>query len=78
VELQKLTFNCIGQLWCGETTNQSIKIIAMAWHYSPGPLETSLEYFYNQRQGENQEIVAMHPDDPDWLTAYWVLKTALV
>lgn len=49
----------------------------MAWHSSPGPLETSLEYFYNQRQGENREIIAMHPDEPDWLTACWVLKTAL-
>jgi hypothetical protein len=41
------------------------------------PLETSLEYFYNQRQGENRDIMAMHPDDPDWLTTCWVLKTAL-
>jgi hypothetical protein len=40
-------------------------------------LDTSLEYFYNQRQGENREILAMHPDDPDWLTACWVLKAAL-
>ena len=77
VELQNLTFNRIGRLWCGETADQSVEIIAMAWHYSPGPLETSLEYFYNQRQEENREIVAMHPNDPDWLTACWVLKMAL-
>ncbi|UKZ69023.1 uncharacterized protein TrAtP1_010039 [Trichoderma atroviride] len=49
----------------------------MAWHSSPGPLETSLEFFYNQTQSENREILSMHPDDPDWLTACWVLKTAL-
>lgn len=49
----------------------------MAWHSSPGPLETSLEYFYNQRQSENREIIAAHSDDPDWITACWVLKTAL-
>ena len=49
----------------------------MAWHHSPGPLETSLEYFYNQRQGENREIVALHPNNADSLTACWVLKTAL-
>lgn len=77
VELQNLSFNRIGRLWCGDTADQSVEIIAMAWHYSPGPLETSLEYFYNQRQGENREIMAMHPNDPDWLTACWVLKTAL-
>ncbi|WEW56778.1 hypothetical protein PRK78_002231 [Emydomyces testavorans] len=77
VELQNLTFSRIGRLWCGETADQPVEIIAMGWHCSPGPLETSLEYFYNQRQGENREIVAMHPTDPDWRTACWVLKTAL-
>ncbi|KAH9879335.1 hypothetical protein J1614_002774 [Plenodomus biglobosus] len=50
----------------------------MEWHHSPGPLETSLEYFYNQRQGENREIIGLHPNDTDWITACWVLKTALV
>ncbi|KAM5353573.1 hypothetical protein ACJ41O_000223 [Fusarium nematophilum] len=77
VQLQNLTFSRIGRLWCGEDADQPAKIMAMDWHASPGPLETSLEYFYNQRQGENREIMAMHPDDPDWLTACWVLKTAL-
>ncbi|KAI9657412.1 MAG: hypothetical protein M1821_003094 [Bathelium mastoideum] len=77
VQLQNLTFDRIGRLWCGETADKLVEIIAMAWHESPGPLETSLEYFYNQRQGENREIVASHPNDPDWLTACWVLKTAL-
>ncbi|KAI0891416.1 hypothetical protein F4806DRAFT_307397 [Annulohypoxylon nitens] len=77
MELRNLTFIRIGRLWCGETADQPVEIIAMAWHYSPGPLETSLEYFYNQRQGENRETIAMHPNDPDWLTSCWVLKTAL-
>jgi hypothetical protein len=76
-ELQNLTFSRIGRLWCGENADQPVEIMAMAWHSSPGPLETSLEYFYNQRQGENREIIATHPDDPDWLTACWVLKMAL-
>ncbi|KAF5009190.1 hypothetical protein FDECE_4555 [Fusarium decemcellulare] len=76
-ELQNLTFSRIGRLWCGEDADQPPKIIPMDWHSSPGPLDTSLEYFYNQRQGENREIMAMHPDDPDWLTACWVLKNTL-
>ena len=76
-ELKNLTFSRIGRLWCGENADQPAKIIPMAWHSSPGPLETSLEYFYNQRQSENRETMTMHPDDPDWLTACWVLKTAL-
>ncbi|KAI5463871.1 kinase-like domain-containing protein [Mariannaea sp. PMI_226] len=76
-ELQNLTFSRIGRLWCGETADQPAEVIFMAWHVSPGPLETSFEYFYNQRQGENRGIIAMHLDDPDWRTACWVLKTAL-
>ena len=76
-ELQNLSFTRIGRLWCGDKADQPVEIMSMAWHSSPGPLDTSLEYFYNQRQGENREILAMHPDDPDWLTACWVLKAAL-
>lgn len=76
-ELQTLTFSRIGRLWCGEPTNDPVEIIAMSWHASPGPLDTSLEYFYNERQSENREIMAMYPNDPDRLTACWVLKQAL-
>lgn len=76
-DLQNLTFSRIGRLWCGEDADQPVEIIPMAWHSSPGPLETSLEYFYNQRQGENRGNMALHPNDPDWLTACWVLKSAL-
>ncbi|KXX74319.1 Altered inheritance of mitochondria protein 9, mitochondrial [Madurella mycetomatis] len=76
-ELQNLTFSRIGRLWCGENADQPVEITAMAWHSSPGPLETSLEYFYNQRQSDNRQMIAMHPDDPDWRTACWVLKMAL-
>ncbi len=78
VELQRLNFSRIGRVWCGDNAGtQPPKIISMAWHASPGPLQTSLEYFYSQRQSENQEAMALHPSDPDWLTACWVLKTAL-
>ncbi|KAK4201544.1 kinase-like domain-containing protein [Triangularia verruculosa] len=76
-KLQNLTFSRIGRLWCGEAGDQPVGIIPMGWHHSPGPLETSLEYFYNQRRGENREIIAFRPNDADWLTACWVLKTAL-
>ncbi|KAI0513323.1 hypothetical protein F5B22DRAFT_248514 [Xylaria bambusicola] len=47
-ELQNMTFSRIGRIWCGDDANQPIEIIPMAWHASPGPLDTSLEYFYNQ------------------------------
>ncbi|PNP61278.1 hypothetical protein FNYG_13964 [Fusarium nygamai] len=76
-ELQNLTFSRIGRLWCGDGADQPVKVIAMDWHASPGPLETSFEYFYNQRQAENRESMDLHPEDPDWLTACWVLKSGL-
>jgi hypothetical protein len=76
-ELQTLTFSRIGRLYCGETADQRVELIPMKWHCSPGPLRTSLEYFYNQRQRQNKIIMALHPGDADWLTACWVLKIAL-
>jgi hypothetical protein len=76
-ELQKLTFDRIGRLWCGENVDEPLEIVAMGWHCTPGPLDTSLEYLYNQQQEQNREIMTLHPGDPDWLTACWVLKTAI-
>ncbi|KAF4337313.1 GDSL lipase acylhydrolase family [Fusarium beomiforme] len=76
-ELQNLTVSRIGRHWRGENANQPAEIMAMEWHSTPGPLETSVEYFYSQRQEENRATMASHQDDPDWLTACWVLKTGL-
>ncbi|EPE04024.1 hypothetical protein F503_04872 [Ophiostoma piceae UAMH 11346] len=76
-DLSRLTYSRIGRLWCGPQADQSPEIIGMAWHAKPGPLATSLEYFYNHRQDQNREVVAAHPDDPDWRTACWVLKSSL-
>ncbi|KAF1913666.1 hypothetical protein BDU57DRAFT_520620, partial [Ampelomyces quisqualis] len=76
-ELQFLTFSRIGRLWRGEAVDQPVEIIPMEWHHSPGPLDTSLQYLYNQRQGDNREIFALHSNNADSLTACWVLKTAL-
>jgi len=76
-----MTFSRIGRARCGEDAkadrDQPAEIIPMAWYSSPGPLGTSFEYFYNQEQAESRETMGVHPDDPDWLTACWVLKTAL-
>ena len=76
-ELNNLTFDRIGRLWCGDSADQTVEIIGMTWHESIVPLETSLEYFYNERQGQNRQVIATYPNDPDRLTACWVLKTAL-
>ncbi|ATY64775.1 GDSL Lipase Acylhydrolase family [Cordyceps militaris] len=77
-ELQNLTFSRIGRIWCGDNADGPAEVISMAWHAAPGPLETSLEYFYYQRQEENRQVMALHSSaDPEWLTACWVLKSAL-
>ncbi|KAI8632844.1 hypothetical protein F5Y19DRAFT_462629 [Xylariaceae sp. FL1651] len=60
-----------------KVAKQLANIIPKAWHASPGPLGMSLEYFYDQRQEVNRQTIAMYPNDPDWLTACWVMKTAL-
>ncbi|EEU40099.1 uncharacterized protein NECHADRAFT_76042 [Fusarium vanettenii 77-13-4] len=77
-ELQNLTFSRIGRLWCGDNADEPVKVVKMAWHALPGPLETSLEYFYHHIQEQNQHVMyRMHPGDPDWSTACWVLKMSL-
>ncbi|KAK1768680.1 hypothetical protein QBC33DRAFT_610062 [Phialemonium atrogriseum] len=42
-----------------------------------GPWKLRLNISTTRDRGKNREIIAMHPDDPGWLTACWVLKTAL-
>lgn len=76
-QLQGLTFPHIGRLWCGESNDEPVSIIPMAWHHSAGPLDTSLQYFYNQQQGTNREISKRWPDDQDRRTAGWVLMNAV-
>lgn len=77
-ELQNLTFSRIGRIVCGEDAEGPAEIVHMAWHSSPVPLETSLEYFYYQRQEANRKIMKLRSDaDSEWLTACWVLKSAL-
>lgn len=48
----------------------------MMWHETPGPLDTSLEYFYSEIQGKNREMMTLCKDNTDYLTAGWILKTA--
>ncbi|OAA73748.1 GDSL Lipase/Acylhydrolase family protein [Cordyceps fumosorosea ARSEF 2679] len=40
-ELQNLTFTRIGRIMCGDKADGPVEVIPMAWHCSPGPLETS-------------------------------------
>lgn len=76
-ELQKLTFGRIGRIWMRDDAELDI-IPPVTPNGSTRPLDTSLEFFYAKRETENREIVqSAHPNDPDWLTACWVLRIAL-
>jgi aminoglycoside phosphotransferase (APT) family kinase protein len=73
-QLHHLTFDRLGRLWRGEEGDSPLKVIPV--DSGPGP-QTSLEWFYAHRQDENKSALQDHPDDPEWKTACWVLKTAL-
>ncbi|WEW60421.1 hypothetical protein PRK78_005907 [Emydomyces testavorans] len=72
-ELQNLSFDRIGHFSCDNNSRNRPELIPDDSSQS----STSLEYFYTQRQEENREALSMHPNDPEWLTACWVLKTAI-
>lgn len=74
-QLQGLAFDRLGRLWCGENCDEPPEIIPInPDHASP---QTSLEWFYTQRQEENRRALEGRGQDPEWKTACWVLKTAI-
>lgn len=73
-QLHHLTFDRLGRLWRGEEGDGPLEVIPIG--SGPEP-QTSLEWFYAHRQDENRSALQGHPDDPEWRTACWVLKTAL-
>lgn len=79
-ELHGLTFDRLGRLWCGENGDGAPEIIPLSLDNEPEPDAvhwTSLEWFYKHRQENNRQVLKLHPHDPEWRTACWVLKTAV-
>ena len=85
-ELSNVRFDRIGWLWCGTSGNDDPEIIPFeAIDGAPrgiftrqvGPLDSSLEYFYQLREGMNRALNVLHPDDEGWAMAGWVLKHAI-
>jgi hypothetical protein len=77
-QLHGLTFDRLGRLWCGENGDSPLEMVPPGLdHGSPASStpETSLEWFYTQRQQENWLALKAQPDDPKWRAACWVLKT---
>ncbi|KAJ3492586.1 hypothetical protein NLG97_g5293 [Lecanicillium saksenae] len=76
-QLENLSFNKLGRLWCGKECDEAPSIIPYVdWHISSRPA-TSLVWFYNDRQRQNRAAIAAHTEDPEWRAAYWILKTAI-
>lgn len=85
-ELSNVRFDRIGRLWCGTSGNDEPEIIPFEtvdggprgiFTRQVGPLDSSLEYFYQLREGMNRALNVLHPDDQEWAMAGWVLKHAL-
>jgi hypothetical protein len=79
-QLNGLTFDRLGQLWSGEKGDSPVEIILFDSDSASSPSsapQTSLEWFYAQRQADNRRALDGHPHDPEWITACWVLKTAV-
>ncbi|KAG6017128.1 hypothetical protein E4U54_008242 [Claviceps lovelessii] len=81
-QLENLTFDRLGRIWCGENCDEPPRIIP--WESkdtssSTPRTQTSLEWFYESRQENNRCALEGHghTDDPEWRTACWILKTAV-
>ncbi|KAI5859873.1 kinase-like domain-containing protein [Durotheca rogersii] len=79
-QLENLTFDKLGRIWCGENCDEAPRIIASDQDVEPTvivPKKTSLEWFYELRQDQNRAALEGHAHDPEWRTSCWILKTAI-
>ncbi|OAA55463.1 Aminoglycoside phosphotransferase [Cordyceps fumosorosea ARSEF 2679] len=79
-QLENLTFDHLGRLWCGENCDEPPRIIPCEQGNEATTTprtQTSLEWFFELRQDENRRALETHADDPEWRTACWILKTAI-
>ncbi|KAK4244701.1 hypothetical protein C7999DRAFT_43667 [Corynascus novoguineensis] len=78
-QLHGLAFDHLGQLWCGNDGQGSLEIDRIdfggAKSLASAP-RTSLEWFCIQRREVNRQALKDHIQDPEWLTACWVLRLA--
>ncbi|KAG6071820.1 hypothetical protein E4U15_007310 [Claviceps sp. LM218 group G6] len=80
-QLENLTFDRLGRIWCGENCDEPPRIIPWGSDdddSSATPhVQTSLEWFYEDRQEQNRSALEGHADDPEWRAACWILKEAV-
>lgn len=75
-QLQNLTFDRLGRIWCGKGCDEPPKVIPHEEAAQAASPSTSLEWFYKELQEQNRKALETHAQDPDWRTACWVLKSA--
>ncbi|KAJ4388160.1 hypothetical protein N0V93_008767 [Gnomoniopsis smithogilvyi] len=76
-DLENLTFDKLGKVWCGQDGQQRPEIIATAAREDETDALTSLDWFLNNRREINKQALEQHPNDPEWRAACIVLNTAL-
>ncbi|KAK3293768.1 kinase-like domain-containing protein [Chaetomium fimeti] len=79
-QLHGLAFDRLGRLWSGNEGEGELEIVPIGFDNATSPdagPRTSLEWFYTHRQQANRQALESHPEDPEWLAACWVLKTAV-
>ncbi|KAG5950826.1 hypothetical protein E4U57_007347 [Claviceps arundinis] len=80
-QLENLTFDRLGRIWCGENCDEPPRIIP--WGSDDDEslatlhVQTSLEWFYEDTQEQNRSALEGHADDPEWRAACWILKEAV-
>ncbi|KAG6117969.1 hypothetical protein E4U12_001310 [Claviceps purpurea] len=78
-QLENLTFDRLGRIWCGENCDEPPRIIpsrSRNGSLATPHVQTSLEWFYEYRQKQNRQALKEHADDPEWRAACWILKEA--
>ncbi|KAM3502001.1 hypothetical protein MY10362_005148 [Beauveria mimosiformis] len=77
-QLQNVSFDKLGRIWCGESGNESPEIIPYEdMEAAAAPMATSLEWLYRHRQEDDRKLLEVHAQDPEWRTARWILKSVM-
>ncbi|KAG5989139.1 hypothetical protein E4U52_005896 [Claviceps spartinae] len=70
-QLENLTFDRLGRMWCGENCDEPPRIIP--W----GSDDDDSLATPHDRQEQNRSALEGHADDPEWRAACWILKEAV-
>ncbi len=67
LQLSKITFSEIGQIWTGEGLDEKTRIIPFqVYGQDIGPFNSSTAYFRGMQQATNEAIRERHEEEEDW------------